>query len=260
MKDEMPRKARRVNWERYQHIFERANADYKVRAEGSVWYLYSQTALANIREFNSDAKIIVMLRRPDEMVYSMHSQAVSNFSEDILSFDDAWTVSMNGNKRSAYPELCDEPSKLFYDRIANYAEQLERVYSFFPLEQVHVVFYDDFKKNTAGSYAKVLQFLEIDPFEANFQRVNENSVVKNRVIGKFLTKPPKAVLQVTKLIRKITGIQDLRWRDALASLNTKSVKREKLNEDTRKQIISVYREDILRLQTLCGRDLSQWLE
>jgi hypothetical protein len=248
-----------MDWNRYQSLFLESNDEHKIRAEGSVWYLYSQTALANICDFNSDAKIIVMLRRPDEMVYSMHNQAVRNFSEDILEFDQAWRVSMNGNKRKSYSELCDEPSKLFYDQIARYAEQLERVYNYFPAEQVHVIFYDDFKERTQECYQKVLQFLDLPPHDIDFKRVNESRVVRNRIIGKFLRKPPKAVLKFTGFIRKVTGIRNLRWREKLANANIKTVSREKLDESLRLQIVAAYRSDILKLQSLCRRDLSDWL-
>lgn len=259
VKEEMPGKASRMDWNRYQSLFMESSDEHKVRAEGSVWYLYSQTALANIHDFNPDARIIAMLRRPDEMVYSMHNQAVVGFGEDILDFNEAWRVAINGNQRASFPKLCDEPSKLCYDRIARYAEQLERVYRHFPADQVHVVFYDDFKQRTEESYQQVLQFLGLPAHDIDFKRINESRVVRNRIIGRFLRKPPKSVLQLTGLIRKATGIKSLGWRDKLARANVKTVARKKLDESVRIEIVDAYKSDILKLQLLCKRDLSDWL-
>ena len=138
---EMPGKAREfAETERYARCFDGSGERHRIIAEGSVWYLYSQTAPRNISQFRPESKIIAMLRRPDEMVYSMHNQAVVNFSEDILNFDQAWNTAIAGNHRTSWPDLCDERSKLDYHRIAMYSEQLERLYKYFPKRQVQVIF------------------------------------------------------------------------------------------------------------------------
>src|SRR5437016_1845324 len=40
--------------------------------EASVWYLLSKRAAAEIKAFNADARIIIMLRDPVEMLHSMY--------------------------------------------------------------------------------------------------------------------------------------------------------------------------------------------
>ncbi|MGH7858384.1 MAG: sulfotransferase, partial [Candidatus Binatia bacterium] len=52
-------------------------------AEASVWYLYSRTAVREIREFSPAARILVMLRQPVDMMYSLHSQRIYNGTEDL---------------------------------------------------------------------------------------------------------------------------------------------------------------------------------
>jgi hypothetical protein len=54
----------------YLKFFE--GADNKKRiGEASVWYLYSKRAAFEIKEFNPDADIIIMLRNPVDMMYSL---------------------------------------------------------------------------------------------------------------------------------------------------------------------------------------------
>src|SRR3546814_12058099 len=47
--------------------------------EGTVWYLYSRRAAEEIKSFAPHAKIIVMLRNPIDVIYSLHGQFL--FSE-----------------------------------------------------------------------------------------------------------------------------------------------------------------------------------
>lgn len=259
--EEMPGKARKfASKENYARIFDEVGAQHNVVAEGSVWYMYSQTAVENISKFDPSAKIILMFRRPDEMVYSMHQQAVVNFSEDIIDFDRAWETALAGNKRRSWSKLCDERSKLDYHRIALFSEQLERVFTFFPKDQVHIIFYDDFKSSTQGCFQEVLKFLAIDDFEVDIKKVNESKVVVNKYIGKFLTKPPNILMKLNRIVKKVFGLEKLGFRKRLISLNTRVQKREPLNTKTRADIINYYREDITKLGLLCQRDLSHWLK
>src|SRR5258707_13684160 len=57
--------------ERY---FSDAGSQHTIVGEASVWYLYSKTAIENIKAFNADAKSAIMLRKPADMLYALHSQ------------------------------------------------------------------------------------------------------------------------------------------------------------------------------------------
>src|SRR5215472_18741131 len=54
------------------YLSEFTGAESRKRAgEASVWYLSSRTAAAEIKEFNPDSRIIIMLREPVEMMFSL---------------------------------------------------------------------------------------------------------------------------------------------------------------------------------------------
>ena len=68
------------DFERYRHVktedkylalFGDCNDRHLMIGEASVFYLRSTRAVSLIRDFNPDAKIIVMLRNPVDMVYSL---------------------------------------------------------------------------------------------------------------------------------------------------------------------------------------------
>lgn len=258
---DMPNRAHYItDASKYAALFERAMPHEKVLADGSVWHLYCENAVRLIAEYNSDAKIIIMLRRPDEMVYSFHSQALESYDEDVTDFTTAWKMAVGSIKRKQLPKHCYAPQVLAYDQIAKYGAQLENVYRYFPKNQVKLVFFDDFSKRTKDCYESVLSFLDLEPSDlVSFDKVNENSVVRNRLIGQYLTHPPQVLVNCVKLVKRVFGLKKIGMQDRLLSMNSKSKPRPQLDESTRREIVENYRSDIEKLARLSGIDLSAWL-
>jgi len=85
-------------------------------------FFFLKEAIKNIYDYNPDAKIIIMLRNPIEMVPSFHSELIHSADENILDFKDAWYSSelrKNGKKIS---NITREPKLLYYTEIAKYSE------------------------------------------------------------------------------------------------------------------------------------------
>jgi hypothetical protein len=59
----------------YLSLFESATTQ-TWRGESSTWYLYDEEAPHNIRQFASDARVIILLRNPFEMVHGLYHQLV----------------------------------------------------------------------------------------------------------------------------------------------------------------------------------------
>lgn len=246
--------------ESYLELYSSARVEHKVRLDSSVWYLYCENSIEEISKFDRNAKIIVMLRRPTEMISSLHSQALVTFDEDILDFENAWKVTMQLGEKRNIPKTCLEPSVIRYDKIAAYGTQLERVFKYFGRDKVHVIFYDDFSKDTAACYREVLKFLSIDDVELNdFNKVNENKVIKYRIIGRYIQRPPAVALNILTFMKKIMRIEKLGLRDHLSRINSKVVKRVPISEQTKAEIVDHYREEIILTSNLTNRDLSSWL-
>ena len=108
---------------KYIRLFE--NADEHVVGEASVHYLYSQKAIENIYEFNSEARLIAMLRKPVEMVYSMHSQALASLNEDVTDFEKAWELEPERSAGRHVPKHCHDVQILYYSQIAKYARAVK---------------------------------------------------------------------------------------------------------------------------------------
>ncbi len=258
--EDMPNKSNFSSLTKYLEIFAGANENHSIIAEASVWYLYSSDAIKKIAAFDPNAKIIAMLRRPDEMVYSMHSQAVVTFQEDIKDFTKAWEVSSGKDKRCSYAKTCKEPRLLQYDQIAKYGEQLTNVQNYFPDDQVHVVFYDDFKSSTISEYSRVLDFLGLPATgRTHFPKVNPNTELRFKSLGAILKNPPAILMSVFSKVKGMLGIKKVGLRTRLTQVNQKKIMRRKLENETRQEIIDNYKEDIKLLASITNRDLAHWL-
>ncbi len=255
---DMPGQQQMTELDRYELMFEGAGPQHEAVGEASVWYLYSSEAIANIKKYNPDARLVVMLRNPVDMVYSMHAQHLYSTTEHIESFADAWAhTAVRRETGTVNRERVLKNH--FYDDIAAYGSQLERLYTYFPREQVHVILYDDFKQDTAGCYRDLLDFLELDDDgRTEFPVVNANNEHKHKWLGRLLQQPPAPLVNALRLVKRLLGIHRLGLIGKLDALNAQDVKRASLDDTLRQDVATNYAKEIDKLSALLGRDLSHW--
>ncbi|MEX2546832.1 MAG: sulfotransferase [Chloroflexota bacterium] len=116
--------------------------------EASTSYLRSSQAPALIREFEPEARIVIMLRNPIDRMHSMHSQRVALGLEPIGDLEAA---------------LDSEAAGFPYLERARVADHVSRWLDTFGTDRVHVIIFDDFAADTEAVFRKVLEFLEVDP-------------------------------------------------------------------------------------------------
>lgn len=73
----------------YLSLFDPAPAHAAAVGEASTWYLFSEAAAGAIHDFNPEARIIIMLRDPVKMMYSLHGQFLKDCNEVIEDFAQA---------------------------------------------------------------------------------------------------------------------------------------------------------------------------
>jgi hypothetical protein len=247
----------------YLEIFSNAAARHRVLFEASVFYLYSRTAIANIHAFNPDAKLIAMLRNPVDMVYSMHSQALHSTDEDEPDFMRAWQLQDERLTGRRLPRNCHTPAILQYRALGRYSEQMERMFSIFPKEQVKIVLFDDFKRDTKAVYEDVLAFLGVpsDGHE-HFEVINANKQRRFWRLSAFFRSPPPALRDAWRFAKRLPGLDERvaqGFHDWLERANTRIAPRTDLPPDTRRILCDVFQDDVARLSELLGRDLSKWV-
>lgn len=243
----------------YKGLFADCGSEKTVIGEASVWYLYSTEAVKNIARYNQGAKIIVMLRRPAEMVYSMHSQHLVNLAEDVPDFEKAWFLESRRARGECVPSGIRHLPNLFYSKIAAYGTQLQRVYQHFPRNQVHVILYDDFAGDTSTVFENVEQFLSIPPSgKSEFKRINSNTELRVPVIKKFIQLEHKYTRLHRKKYFKWSGDFGKKVMERILNIVEPEVERPILGEAIEAKIVENYLAEVELLSRLIKRNLDHW--
>ncbi len=243
--------------ERYRRAFSGAGNETIV-GESSVFYMLSEVAAREIAAFQPRAKILIMLRDPIDVIASHHSQIIYEGYE--TEKDLARALALEESRRAAHAgrSLTIPEKVLHYRDVVRFADQIERFYAHFPREQVHVVFFDDVRRDVAAAYEGVLRFLGVDPgFRPEFQVRNANKEVRYRAMHRFLRKTPDWFTRMARLFLPSARSRQ-RLRTALKRLNTRYTPRSPIPPDLRRRLAAELRPEIARLERLLDRDLSHW--
>ncbi len=228
--------------------------------EGSTWYLFSKTAAQQIYNYNPEAKIIIMLREPVSLLYSLHSQMLyDGFNEDIEDFKSAIKAENDRKNGNRIPKKCKRKEALFYSEVVKFTEQVERYFHVFGRKKVHVIIFDDFKNQTSKVYKETLDFLGVNSnFRPEFKIINANKKVRSKVLRNFLQTPPPIIKKTAKVVLPSLFRKFLSYN--LKKMNTKYVPRPPMDPDLRKQLQEKFKPEIENLSKLLGRDLSHWFK
>jgi hypothetical protein len=233
--------------------------DKKIVGEASVWYLYSQEAAQEIKSFSPNAKILIMLRNPVEMIYSLHSQHLYDGNEDVPDFETAISLDEERKKGNCLPDSADFIRLPPYIDAAFYYPQVKRYLEAFGPDNVKVVLYDDFVNNTEKTVVEVLSFLHLKPATGiDYKIVNPNKHIKSFFIHRVIKKPSH---QLKKVMRAVLPFQKIRHvlMKQLLNWNVKYKKRKPLKDDVHNSLKRYFTKDITLLGQLINKDLSKWL-
>ena len=230
--------------------------------EASVWYLFSTQAAAEIHAFNPEARIIIMLREPAEMLYSLYYQFRFDGNEHLPTFEEALAAEDERRAGRRITRQTYLAQGLVYRETARYTEQVRRYFDVFGRERVHVIIYDDLAADVRAAYCRALEFLGVDStrIETDFQVINGNKSVKHSALRGLLNDPlvrSTAVAIGRRLPRPIfTALHDVERR--LWKFNSRSEKRPPLAPEVRAQLQREFAPEVERLSELLGRDLTHW--
>ena len=182
----------RINTEsQYQSLFGEVTTQ-KCVGEATSLYLYSKTAAQKIKSYSPDAKIIILLRDPVDMMVSWHHDCVRWGHENVLDFREALLLEKDRMNGLHIPPGSGYPSCLLYSSIAAFSEQVKRFIDVFEDEAVRIWLLDDFKTDAATTIGEVEDFLEITrshAYELNQynkrKTVTQGDIVKTRLKSFF---------------------------------------------------------------------------
>jgi hypothetical protein len=228
--------------ELYHELF--AGAGDRPRAgESSVWYLLSERAPFEIRAFAPDAKILILLRAPDQMLESLHSLFLRTGNEDLPTLEEALAAEPERRAGRRLPPGVYLPEALAYSEVARYAPKVERYLSVFGRDNVHCVLFDDMVRDTAAVYRQVLEFLGVDPgFAAELDPKRAQDKVRLHAARQLARAPEE--------VRRRLRFGDMRQHE--------SAPRVPLAPEAAARLRGLLAEDVAHLGALLDRDLSAW--
>lgn len=255
--DDLTRRYGRMTEADYLRLFRNAQPGQRV-GEASTWYLYSTSAAHEIKRFSPDARILVVLRNPVDVMYAQHNQLIFNVIEDIPDFGEALAAEPERRAGKRLPPGPINVENLFYRHSVQFAEQLERYFEVFGRHDVHVMLFDDLRRDGALVVRGALEFLGVDPSLAKAPpTANESRRVRSPIVQRLIF-APKLLLPLAPMLRRFPLVRSLRTR--LLEMNSEAKPRPPMDPELRRQLLDEFRPEIERLAKLIDRDLSAWLE
>ena len=240
----------------YHALFSGAR-DEKALGEASPLYIYSKRAATEIKQCCPAAKIIIMLRNPVDMIYSLHAQNIYSGREDIKDFETALAAEDERKRGLRRPTQASPVECLFYREQAKYTEQVQRYLDVFGRENVRIIFFDDLTSETARVYSETCEFLGVNPdFAPDFRIVNSHKSVRSMSVLRFILYPPTFASRLVRAVVPPSLRLDLAWR--LRRLNTKHDPRPPMEARLRRDLQAEFLPEVERLSELLGRDLTGW--
>jgi hypothetical protein len=223
--------------------------------EASALYLYRyQTSIRNIHDLYGEnalgLKIIILLRNPVERAWSHYWLRRRN-GEESLPFELAIQPEVIRQRLEQH-----YVSGFDYIGFGKYFHQVKAFQENFP--QVRILLFEDMVQNMARAGRDLGEFLGLDgvPFDMKEKRINAAGPPKNRffaILEKFVYRP-NALKSFLKVLLPYGMRASLKYQLAGRIFN-----REQMDSQLKKELLNIYREDILALAQLIRRDLSPWL-
>lgn len=174
-------------------------------------YTFWKPAMQRIHAYNPSIRLIILLRNPIDRAFS-HWNMQRDRKLESLDFLDAIREEKN-RARDAYPL---QLRKFSYVERGFYYEQMERVFRFFPREQVLAIKFDDLRRDYRAVTDRIFDFLPVPPYPRLKNR--EENVIK---YARPMTQSEREYLfsifaeDIVKL-EKLLGWDCSDWKPALA--------------------------------------------
>lgn len=238
----------------YMNLFSKRTLNQTAVGEATPLYLFYSSAIEKIRDFNSEAKIIVMIRNPVEMAKSLHHWYLTFSMESEPDFEKAWR-----NHGSNINELGQaRPGLPAYQEACLLGRQTQRLLEYFPPHQVKVILLDDFRDSPKEAYESVLEFLSVpSDGRTDFPSTQEAFTPKNEWLFKMIFKPPRGIKRLVHLLHRIKYALGIK-PTTLHKLYRNKVEKKPISPTFEAELYDYFAEDIKLLSKIIKRDLSHW--
>lgn len=197
-----------------------------------------------------DAKIILILRDPVERAYSQYWHSI------MLGLQDP---------NIDFSSIIRDPENSWGRRIIElgmYGEQISRYQEHFPMSQILILFFEDFKSSPESTLRKIYGFLEIEKnFNAEVNKENYTKYPRNFFLYSklySLWRPTQRLIESQLGHWPIVMTKNVRSFIRGKLFEFKNNSTTQLSEEDRKYLSSVYASSNKYLSSILSKDLSHW--
>lgn len=215
-----PNYQKSLTW--YHQFFEAATPN-QLTADFSTSYLKYPNCAKDLFTYNPSLKIIMILREPIERVLSHYYFLIQR---NIIPKQDLTQAI------KTHPHILEN---------SLYAKQLKNYQTFFPKEQIKILWYKEIKQTPQTLINEVTNFLEIEQFTPKDlkKKINVTQYTPQNSLSKIIQKAKK-----------------------IAGLNTEEKqnrnRKEILTNPLKTELKAYFQEDICTLEKMLNKDLSLW--
>ena len=237
------------DWEEYKALFNDVK-DESAIGESTVLYLYYyRSAIENIKRYLAKSvKIIIMLRNPTERAYSAF-QHVSRGLKEKHSFEEA--LKLEGERMdkdsSLTPMVMYKEMGLYYEMVLAYKQNFRNV---------HIIFYDDFSKDTEEEVRKTFKFLGVS-LSADIDFTSRHNVGGKRWKSQVIKNIFLRDYHLKSILKKIIS-ESFRKIIAEIFITIFTDKVIDMKAKTRRELNIFFKDDIRKLSNFLNRDLTHW--
>ncbi len=245
--------------DKYLSLFEAARGEKRI-GEASALNLYSKEAAQNIAKFAPDAKIVIMLRHPVDMMRSWHHDCMRWGHETVGEFEKAILLEDARRAGKALPNGSGYPSCLIYRDIASFGAQVQRYYDAFGKDRVGVWLLEDMATAPAETFRQIATFLDVDPgFKPMFEVHNpKKDITHADMVNHGLKRMLRQYVGWARHIKPYVPAAVRARIEKGFNTNTKPVSLGAPDPVFMATLAESMADDISHLSLLINRDLSHW--
>lgn len=239
----------------YEELYREAPEAASTRLDGSIWGLFGRTAAPRILDQVPEARFIVCLRNPVDMVPSLHAQKLLTGHEKIRDLQRAWDLSddrASGSHVGIFGIPEGDPAHMSYKAACRLGEQVRDLLEVVDRSRVLIAFLEDIATAPDRTWRLVCEHAGLNPMPIEFDSANRTTVRRRSQLG-------YRVLAGAGSVKKVLGLTGR--SGLLAPLHRLNIQEQRYTPPSttlRREMADYFRDDIALLESIIEQDLGDW--
>ena len=217
-----------------------------------VGIMHDLNMMKQLQQYNPEVKIVVVLRNPIERAVSAFSYGRKTGREPLNDFTKALEQN-TVNEDRFHGDIFRKQSCDYVGR-SLYSKSIQDIYSLFPKENVSILLFEQMILDFNSYLNKIASTLGLQNYSFDTSKsYNEAGTSKNQVLAKIIA-PGKF-----KSFKEIIPFQyRLKLKQFIKSKNTKKIDKIKIDDNTRKHLLELFKDDVFKLSEITDIPISTY--